>query len=355
MFFSLNSTSWSCRRRSFLYSSATVSKVSTTCGFSSASIAASDRAFSKSSSSSSSAARRARSASTSSTSSPSAMRRHRRRPLATRAARRSARRPLAPLAPRRPSPSAGAARRGLGVGAGIGGLEVDDVAEQDLPGGELVAPDDDRLEGERAFAEARDHGLAAGLDALGDGDLALARQKLDRAHLAEIHADRIVGAVGRLLGGLGRRPRSAAPRRARRPRGSSSPSSASSTSSASMTLMPMSESMARMSSICSEVTSSRGEDRVQLVIGDKAALLGGLDHLLDGGIGKVEERPVRGLCRGRGFAPLRFPGPWSPFTFSDTRAARAARGSPCAASLIQIFTSAALRPPCRGPPPQSAR
>jgi hypothetical protein len=42
-----------------------------------------------------------------------------------------------------------------------------------------------------------DHRLAAGLDALGDGDLALARQQLHRAHLAQIHAHRIVGAVGR--------------------------------------------------------------------------------------------------------------------------------------------------------------
>ena len=61
---------------------------------------------------------------------------------------------------------------------------------------EFVAPDDDRLEGERAFAQARDHRLAAGLDPLGDGDLALARQELDRAHLAQIHAHRIVGALG---------------------------------------------------------------------------------------------------------------------------------------------------------------
>ena len=49
-----------------------------------------------------------------------------------------------------------------------------------------------------------DHRFAAGLDALGDGDFALARQKLDRAHLAQIHAHGIVGAVGRLLLG-GRR------------------------------------------------------------------------------------------------------------------------------------------------------
>jgi hypothetical protein len=47
-----------------------------------------------------------------------------------------------------------------------------------------------------------DHRLAAGLDALGDGDFALAREQLDRAHFAQIHADGIVGALGRLLVGL---------------------------------------------------------------------------------------------------------------------------------------------------------
>src|SRR5262249_2451145 len=72
-------------------------------------------------------------------------------------------------------------------------------------GVELVAPNDDGLEGERALAQAGDHRFAAGLDALGDGDLALARQKLHRAHFAQIHAHRIVRALGRLPGlGLGR-------------------------------------------------------------------------------------------------------------------------------------------------------
>ena len=96
-------------------------------------------------------------------------------------------------------------RHGLGVGAGIGRFEVDDVAQEDLALVELVAPDDDGLEGERALAQAGDHRFAAGLDALGDRDLALAREQLHRAHFAQIHAHRIVGALGRLLGlGLGR-------------------------------------------------------------------------------------------------------------------------------------------------------
>ena len=152
-------------------------------------------------------------------------------------------------------------RRLLGLGAGIGRFEIDDVAQQDLAFVELVAPDDDGLEGQRAFAEARDHRLAAGLDALGDGDFALARQQLDRAHLAQIHAHRIVGAVGRLLLG-GRGGDGGAGLLGElvgvflgvgRCRGS-----ASSPSSSSTTLMPMSESIAMVSSICSEVTSSDG-------------------------------------------------------------------------------------------------
>ena len=105
-------------------------------------------------------------------------------------------------------PSVGAnywRRHGLGVRAGIGRVEVDDVAQEHLALVELIPPDDDGLEGEWALAEPRDHGLAAGLDALCDGGLTLARKEFDRAHFAEIHAHGVVGALGRLLGpGLGR-------------------------------------------------------------------------------------------------------------------------------------------------------
>src|SRR5471030_1953297 len=68
---------------------------------------------------------------------------------------------------------------------------------------QLVTPDDDGLERQRAFAKACDHRLAAGFNSFGDGDFALARQQLDRTHLAQIHAHGIVGALGRLflLGG----------------------------------------------------------------------------------------------------------------------------------------------------------
>ena len=45
-----------------------------------------------------------------------------------------------------------------------------------------------------------------------------------------------------------------------------------------------------MSSIWSEETSSGGHHCVDLVEGDIAALLGGLDHLLDAGVGEIEKR-----------------------------------------------------------------
>src|SRR6201999_1674043 len=43
-------------------------------------------------------------------------------------------------------------RHALGVGPGIGGFQVDDVAQKNFALVELVAPDDDGLEGERALA-----------------------------------------------------------------------------------------------------------------------------------------------------------------------------------------------------------
>src|SRR5690606_4640471 len=89
----------------------------------------------------------------------------------------------------------------LGVGACIGCVEVDDVAKENFSFVQLVAPDDDGLKGQRAFTKPGNHRLAASLDALGNGDFAFARQKLNRAHLAKIHADRIVGAVERSGGG----------------------------------------------------------------------------------------------------------------------------------------------------------
>ena len=153
-------------------------------------------------------------------------------------------------------------------------------------------PGDDGLEGQRALAEPADHHVAAGLDALGDGDLALARQQLDAAHLAQVHADRVVGAAEALLVdiagrappppslsfssdrgfGLARR----APRRPRSPR-------------LSTTLMPISLSMARVSSIMLGGDLVRRQRGVQLVVGDVAALLAAGDQLLDRGGLDVEQ------------------------------------------------------------------
>src|SRR6516162_4487346 len=96
---------------------------------------------------------------------------------------------------------------GLGVGAGIGCIQIDDVTEQDLAVVELIPPDDDGLEGEWALAESRDHGLAAGLDTLCNSNLAFARKELHRAHFAEIHAHRVVSSLsGFFCTGFGRNP-----------------------------------------------------------------------------------------------------------------------------------------------------
>jgi hypothetical protein len=123
---------------------------------------------------------------------------------------------------------------------------------------ERVRPVDDRVEGDRAFAQAPDHRVAAGLDALGDGDLALAGEQLDRAHLAQVHADRIVGAVDRFLLLLddeacaGAAPRRRADRPSSAARARPRLASSSSASSFSTTLTPISLSADMTSSICSE-------------------------------------------------------------------------------------------------------
>ncbi len=91
-------------------------------------------------------------------------------------------------------------RLGLHRGAGpLGGFQIDDVAQQHAAGLQRVMPVDDGAEGQRAFAKPADHHIAAGLDPLGDRDLALAGEQLHAAHLAQIHPHRIIGTAQALL------------------------------------------------------------------------------------------------------------------------------------------------------------
>ena len=179
------------------------------------------------------------------------------------------------------------------------------MAQEHLAVVQFVAPDDDGLERQRALAQPRDHRLAAGLDALGDRDLALARQQFHRAHLAQVHADRIVGALGWLLGLLG---------------GESLGFGLDQL--VVLGLRVLLELVARslifglgflgLDHVETHLAESRqdvldllrfdlprGQQRVDLVMGDVAALLGAADQLLDGGVREIEQRAVR-----RGLGPL---------------------------------------------------
>ena len=75
-------------------------------------------------------------------------------------------------------------------------VEVNKVAKVDFAFVELLAPDVNGLEGERALAKSYKHRLAAGLDTFGYGGLACARKQFHRAHIAKIHAHGIVRALG---------------------------------------------------------------------------------------------------------------------------------------------------------------
>ncbi len=194
-------------------------------------------------------------------------------------------------------------RRLLAVRAGVGRFEIDDVAQQNLGVVQFVAPDDDGLEGQRAFAQARDHRLAARLDALGDGDFALARKQLDRAHFAQVHAHGIVGALDRF--GAARRHR----RGARRldefvPSASLFDGLGGGLGGLLFRLfgvLGVDDVDAHFAEHRIHVLDLIGgnllgrQHRVQFFLGDPAALLGDLDHPLDRGVGQVEQRAVRGF------------------------------------------------------------
>ena len=91
------------------------------------------------------------------------------------------------------------------VQLGVSGLEINDVTERHHTVGNLVAPVQQRPDGQRGFANAADHQLSTGLDTFGNRDLSLARKQLDAAHLAKIHAHRIVGAGYIAVGHIARR------------------------------------------------------------------------------------------------------------------------------------------------------
>ncbi len=192
-------------------------------------------------------------------------------------------------------------RRLLAVRAGVGRFEIDDVAQQNLGVVQFVAPDDDGLEGQRAFAQARDHRLAARLDALGDGDFALARKQLDRAHFAQVHAHGIVGALDRF--GSARRHRGGARRLDEFAAcfGLLFVGAVRGFLFRLLGVLAVDDVDAHFAEHRVHVLDLigrnlfRGQHRVQLFLGDPAALLGDLDHPLDGGVGQIEQRPVRGF------------------------------------------------------------
>ena len=121
-------------------------------------------------------------------------------------------------------------------------------------------------------------------------------KQLDRAHLAQIHAHRIVGALGRLLGfGLGRR--------LRRDLDQFAALGLFLLGLLAGALLLVGFGFLGLDDVDAHLADHRQHvldllggdllgrhDRVELLVGDVAALLGLLDHLLDGGVRQVEQR-----------------------------------------------------------------
>ena len=79
---------------------------------------------------------------------------------------------------------------------------LDDVLDADLVLAELVTQAEDLLDRDRGAQHHLQHAPVAVFDALGDLDLAFAREQRDRTHLAQVHPHRIAGggiAVGVFL------------------------------------------------------------------------------------------------------------------------------------------------------------
>ena len=84
----------------------------------------------------------------------------------------------------------------FGFGTCESRVKIDDIAQQNLAFVQFIAPDDNRLKCQRAFAQACNHSFATRLNALGNRYFAFARQQFHGTHFAQIHAHRIIRAVG---------------------------------------------------------------------------------------------------------------------------------------------------------------
>ena len=98
-----------------------------------------------------------------------------------------------------PPPSSSSVERFRGGVLGKHGFKIHDFAQLHRAFVERVGPFDDRVKGDRAFAQPQDHRIAARFDALGDRDFAFAAEQFHRAHFAQVHADGIIGAVDRFF------------------------------------------------------------------------------------------------------------------------------------------------------------
>ena len=83
------------------------------------------------------------------------------------------------------------------------GFKVDHITQQNVFGQKFLAPDGDRLECQRAFTKTCDHCVAARFDPLRNRDFAFTAQQFDRSHFAQIHTNRVIGAI-QLFGRAGR-------------------------------------------------------------------------------------------------------------------------------------------------------
>jgi hypothetical protein len=86
---------------------------------------------------------------------------------------------------------------GFGVGAGMGCIQVDNLAQRDLAAVEFLPPHDKGLEGKRVVAAPPRSWLSGRPQTLGESDFALVGEQFHRAHSAEVQAHRVVGSLGR--------------------------------------------------------------------------------------------------------------------------------------------------------------